>query len=213
MRVTVFGATGGIGSLIVAELLERGHEVSVHARDTTKVPALWADRTRVVIGELSDGSVVDAAVTGADAVISALGPSLDRKAVERPLVAATASILDAMRRHGVTRYISLATPSVADPHEKATLQRRAVAFMGRTFLPRAYEELLGMNRLSMSPDLRWTVVRFTAPTDGPPRGNLRIGFFGSDKIGFAITRADIAAFTAAQVDDDRYIHRAPAISN
>lgn len=145
MRVTVFGATGGIGSLIVAELLERGHEVSVHARDTTKVPALWADRTRVVIGELSDGSVVDAAVTGADAVISALGPSLDRKAVERPLVAATASILDAMRRHGVTRYISLATPSVADPHEKATLQRRAVAFMGRTFLPRAYEELLGMN--------------------------------------------------------------------
>lgn len=65
----------------------------------------------------------------------------------------------------------------------------------------------------MSPDLRWTVVRFTAPTDGPPRGNLRIGFFGSDKIGFAITRADIAAFTAAQVDDGRYIHRAPAISN
>ena len=65
-------------------------------------------------------SVVDAAVTGADAVISALGPSLDRKAVERPLVAGTANILDAMRHHGVTRYISLATPSVGDPHEKAT---------------------------------------------------------------------------------------------
>ena len=213
MRVTVFGATGGIGSLIVTGLLERGHDVSVHARDTTKVPALWANRTRVVTGPLSDPSVVDAAVTGADAVISALGPSLDRKAVERPLVAGTANILDAMRHHGVTRYISLATPSVGDPHEKATLQRRAVAFMGRTLLPRAYEELLGMTRLAMSPDFRWTVVRFTAPKDGPPKESLRVGFFGSDKIGFAITRADIAAFTAAQVDDDHYVHRAPAISN
>jgi hypothetical protein len=32
-------------------------------------------------------------------------------------------------------------------------------------------------------------------------------------ISWAVTRADIAAFTAAQVDDDRYVGAAPAISN
>jgi hypothetical protein len=42
---------------------------------------------------------------------------------------------------------------------------------------------------------------------------LRVGFYGRDKIGFAVSRADIAAFTAAQVDDDTYINAAPAISN
>ncbi len=44
-------------------------------------------------------------------------------------------------------------------------------------------------------------------------GKLRKGFFGTDKLGFAVTRADIGAFTAAQVDDPRYIGAAPAISN
>ena len=32
-------------------------------------------------------------------------------------------------------------------------------------------------------------------------------------LGFNVTRADIAAFTAAQVDDELYVGAAPAISN
>ena len=42
---------------------------------------------------------------------------------------------------------------------------------------------------------------------------MRQGFYGTDKLGFAVTRADIAAFTAAQMDDARYIGAAPGISN
>ena len=34
---------------------------------------------------------------------------------------------------------------------------------------------------------------------------LRQGFYGQDKLGFGVTRAAIAAFTAAQVDDARYV--------
>jgi hypothetical protein len=59
----------------------------------------------------------------------------------------------------------------------------------------------------------WTIVRFTAPKNTPKQGNLRVGFYGTDKIGFAVSRADIAAFTAAQLDDDTYANAAPAISN
>lgn len=44
-------------------------------------------------------------------------------------------------------------------------------------------------------------------------GHLKVGFYGSDKIGFSVTRADIATFTAAQVDDDTYANAAPAVSN
>ncbi|MGY2116749.1 hypothetical protein ACW9HR_22830 [Nocardia gipuzkoensis] len=53
----------------------------------------------------------------------------------------------------------------------------------------------------------------TATKDGDPNGNVRSGFFGTDKVGFAVTRADIAAFTADQVGDTGYLRRAPAISN
>ncbi|WP_220135130.1 hypothetical protein [Nocardia gipuzkoensis] len=52
----------------------------------------------------------------------------------------------------------------------------------------------------------------TATKDGDPKGIVRSGFFGTDKLGFAGTRAEIAAFTADQVGDTGYLRRAPAIS-
>jgi nucleoside-diphosphate-sugar epimerase len=213
MNVTVFGATGAIGSLTVDELLANGHTVTAYARNPRKIPTSWGNRVRMVVGEMSDADAIDSAVAGADAVVSALGPSMDKKATGLPLVEGTQHILDAMRRHGVRRYVGQGTPSIADPHEKKTLQTRLVSFMGRTFLRRAYDELLGMTELVRNSGVDWTIVRFTAPKDGDKVGRIRAGFYGTDRIGFPITRADIAAFTATQVDSDTYIRRAPAISN
>jgi len=85
--------------------------------------------------------------------------------------------------------------------------------MARTFLRRAYDELLGMSDIVMTSGLDWTIVRFLAPKDGPAKGDMRHGFYGQTKLGFNVTRADIAAFTAAQVDDRQYVGRAPGISN
>jgi hypothetical protein len=70
-----------------------------------------------------------------------------------------------------------------------------------------------MSGLITGSGLDWTIVRFIAPKDTPRQPRVRAGFFGTDKLGFAVSRADIASFTAAQVDDTTYIGRAPAISN
>lgn len=213
MNVTVFGATGAIGSLTVAELLDRGHAVTAYVRNPAKIPADWGDRVKVVIGEMSDAQAIDTAVAGAQVIVSALGPSMDRKATGLPLVTGTEHILASMKRHGVTRYIGHGTPSILDPREKPTAQTRLIRFMGKTMLPRAYNELVGVTDRVLASGVDWTIVRFTAPKDTPKTGTPRVGFYGTDKIGFAISRADIAAFTAAQVDDDTYRNAAPAISN
>jgi len=165
------------------------------------------------VGELSDAAAIDRAVQGADAVVSALGPSLSRKATGLPLVGGTRNIVAAMQRHGVRRYVGNGTPSVLDPRERPTWQTRLSTFMAKTFLRRAYDELVGMSEIVMTSGLDWTIVRFLAPKDGPACGRLRQGFYGHDRLGFGVTRAAIAAFTAAQVDDARYIGAAPAISN
>lgn len=118
-----------------------------------------------------------------------------------------------MQRHGVRRYVGNGTPSVLDPRGKPTWQTRLSTFMARTFLRRAYDELIGMSKTVMRSGLAWTIVRFLQLKDGSAKGAVRHGFYGSDKLGFGVTRADIAAFTAAQADDPRYIGAAPAISN
>jgi len=79
--------------------------------------------------------------------------------------------------------------------------------------PPLYQELIGTTDLIQNGGVDWTIVRFTAPNNKLKNGKLRVGFYGTDRIGFTVSRADIAAFTAAQVEDDAYLNRAPAISN
>jgi len=213
MNVTVFGATGAIGQLIVDQLLRQGENVTAYARNAAKVPGRWDGSVNVVIGAITDVTAIDAAVAGADAVVSALGPSMDRNATGLPLVDGTRLIVASMKRHGIRRYVGNGTPSVLDQRDEVTMQTRLVGWMAQTFLPRAYREMIGMSRIITESGLDWTIVRFIAPKNGPATGIVRAGFFGKDKIGWGITRGDIAAFTTDQISSPQYSRAAPAVSN
>ena len=107
----------------------------------------------------------------------------------------------------------MATPSLRDPRDGRSLVGTLVQTMGRVTLARAYPELLAMSESVKSSDLDWRIARFLQPTDRPATGKIRVGFMGHDKIGFPITRADIASFLLDQLDDTRFLRAAPAISN
>src|SRR4051794_10289867 len=212
MNVTVFGATGGVGREVVTRGLDAGQHVTAYLRNPAKLTVTHPNLT-VITGELTDRDAVQRAVHGADAVISALGPSLDRKATGMPLVEGSRTIVDAMRAERVERYIGMATPSLRDPRDGSSVLGRLVPFMGRTFLSRAYRELLEMSQLVTNSELDWTIARFTRPTDGTRTGTIRAGYLGRDRIRASITRADIAMFLLDQTTDSRFHRAAPAISN
>ncbi|HEY1733986.1 MAG TPA: NAD(P)H-binding protein [Acidimicrobiales bacterium] len=68
MRVVLLGATGRVGAPILAELLARGHDVTVVVRDATALPpesAALHHRS----GDAFDRQLLDAAFTGADVVV------------------------------------------------------------------------------------------------------------------------------------------------
>jgi putative NADH-flavin reductase len=212
MKFTVFGGTGAVGREVVTQALDAGHHVIAYVRNPSKLDVTHPNLT-VTAGELTDREAIQRAVHGSDAVISALGPSLDRKATGMPLVDGTRTIVDAMRADGVERYIGMATPSLRDPRDKGSLLGRIVPFMGRTLLSRAYRELLYMSQLVTDSPLNWTIARFTRPTDGPATATVRAGYLGRDTIRASITRADIASFLLDQTTDARFRRAAPAISN
>src|SRR3954462_11701430 len=193
MNLTVFGATGGVGREVLTQALDRGDHVTAYVRNPAKLTVTHPS-LMVVAGELTDREAVQRAVRGADAVISALGPSLDRKATGMPLVDGTRTIVEAMQAEGVERYIGMATPSVRDERDTRSVLGLVVPSMGRTFLKRAYRELMEMSEIVTASSLNWTIARFTQPKDGERSDPVRGGFLGHDKIGPAITRADIAEF-------------------
>lgn len=212
MRVAVFGASGGIGRLVVSELLQRGDDAVALVRTPGKL-GITHERLTVITGELSDAAAVHTAVAGADAVISALGPALTRGATGTPVTDGTRTIVAAMDAAGVHRFVGLATPSVPDPQDLPTVTGRIIPLMARVFLPNALAELQGMTAAVTSSDLDWTIARITRPTDAPPTGTLRAGFLGRDKVGFAMSRADIATFLVDQLTSTQYLRAMPAISN
>jgi putative NADH-flavin reductase len=77
-RITVFGATGETGKQVVEQALAAGYEVVAYARNPSKLNVSHEHLT-VIQGELSDVALIETALKGADAVLSALGPKGDQK--------------------------------------------------------------------------------------------------------------------------------------
>ena len=99
-----------------------------------------------------------------------------------PLIEGTRNIVEAMQAAGVERSIGMRPRACATLRDKGSLLGRVVPFMGRTFLKRAYRELLEMSQIVTHSPLNWTIARFTRPTDGDRTGTIRSGFLGRDKI-------------------------------
>jgi uncharacterized protein len=76
MKIVLYGATGRVGSRILTELLERGHEVVAIVRDLEKLAP--NDGLTVQQGDLSSVEGIAEAIGGAQAVVSAYGPPQDK---------------------------------------------------------------------------------------------------------------------------------------
>jgi len=69
MHVFVTGATGWVGSAVVADLIAAGHKVTGLARSPDKAPALAAAGATVLAGTVDDLDILRTAASAADAVI------------------------------------------------------------------------------------------------------------------------------------------------
>ncbi|MER7193823.1 NAD(P)-dependent oxidoreductase [Streptomyces flaveolus] len=212
MRVTVFGATGGIGRHVVQQLLDGGHHVTALVRSPGKL-ALNDPGLTLIAGQLSDRDRVEQAVSGTEAVISVLGPSLKRSAKGTQLADGTRTIVAVMEEQNVSRFIGLATPSLADPRDKPHWKHKVLPVMAKVMFPNALTELTAMTEAVTRSGLDYTIARITNPTNKPATGHIRSGFLGHDRVGGAMSRQDIAAFLVSQLTDTRYQRSMPVISN
>src|SRR5262245_53798995 len=103
MRLTIFGATGGTGTQLVRQALERGHEVTAVVRDASRLDVPDQERLKVVTADVMDPSAIEPAVAGADVVISAIG---HRDTGPTTVCEDSArSVIEAMGKAGVRRFL------------------------------------------------------------------------------------------------------------
>ena len=110
MRVLVTGGSSLLALRTAQQLLARGDEVVLLQRH---VAALDAPQ---VLGDIRDEAIVDRAVRGCDAVIhcaakvGVVGSWHEYRSVN---VGGTEKLVDAARRHAISRFVHVSTPSVA----------------------------------------------------------------------------------------------------
>jgi putative NADH-flavin reductase len=209
MKVTIFGASGRTGQHLVEQALERGHQVSAFARSPQKL-ARFDGQIDVVEGDVGDGKAVSRAVSGADAVVSALGPTDNTPDYE--VTRGTNNILQAMKQHGVQRLVVSVGAGVGDPQDEPKLFNKLINLLLKLFSRHVYEDMKRSMQTVRDSDREWTVVRVPMLTDDPATGDIKVGYVGKG-MGPRLSRADMASFMLDQLHSDAYLHQAPAISN
>jgi putative NADH-flavin reductase len=105
MKLVIFGATGNVGRRIVAEAIDRGHEVVGVVRDPAAVQSPDS-RVALAKGDATDADSIARIVRGADAVVSAISPRPNARGLPAPSLAANArALIKGLRSAGVKRVL------------------------------------------------------------------------------------------------------------
>ena len=212
MRITVFGATGPAGRLVVRRALDQGHQVAAYARSPDKLEELGElPGLTVIAGELDDAAAIRTALTGADAVISLLGPGRDDASIE-PLVPGMQTIVDQMTEAGVQRLIATSTPSAPDPADRRDLRIRAMVTGIRLGMAPAYRAIVAMAEIVRASSLDWTLVRLPLLHDKPSGAPARPRQIGRPG-GLRLSRAALADFLIGEAEHATWNGQAPLLAD
>ncbi|MDQ7069532.1 MAG: SDR family oxidoreductase [Rhodobacterales bacterium] len=208
MRITIFGATGTLGRVIVQQALAKGHDVTAFSRSDGALDHNMA-HLNIVKGDVLDGAAVSAAIADADAVICALGAGRNGKLRAN----GTANILAGMTAQGVKRIICLSSLGVGDSAKNLNFFWKYIMF-GLLLRP-AFADHVAQEKLLRASNSDWTIVRPAAFTDGPLTGDFHHGFAAPTRLKLAlkISRADVAHFMLGQLGSDHYLRKSPSLSS
>lgn len=176
MKVALIGGTGFVGSALLDELLQRGHQVVALARD----PGKYAPRAglTVVQADVQDAQQVRQAVAGSDAVLSGFNAGWGNPDIYADFMNGSHAIQDGIKAAGIKRYIVVggagslyAAPGlqiVDTPEFPAAIRDGA----------RAARDLL-TELQTQERDLEWTFlsppIGFLPGGRGERTGNYRVG--------------------------------------
>lgn len=101
MKIALFGASGMIGTRLLAEALGRGHEVTAIVRNPERIEKAH-DNLTVKAGDASDAAQVALLADGHDIIIASIAPDFQNLEAFAPL---TETLIEGAKSAGVPRLI------------------------------------------------------------------------------------------------------------
>ena len=162
MKVALLGASGMVGSRILAELSSRGHAVTALARNTAKIAALPGVTAKAV--DAFDGKALAAAYAGHEAIISSV----------HYLASDADTLIGAAKASGVARYLVVGgagSLEVAPGVQLFDTPQFPAIYLGEAKAGGAF-----LDKLKAEPMLNWTFLSPAATIlPGERTGTFRLG--------------------------------------
>ncbi len=197
MRVLVVGASGRLGQTIVHEALDRGHEVTALVRDPARLP-LVHENLRLVTGDVLQIGEIDPAMARQNAVICCLGTKPSRGPTTL-FSEGTGNIIRAMQRHNARRLLCITGAGTQ--------------IMQRMFQRGIHEDKIRQEELVRLCDRDWMVIRPARMTDGGAYGRYAVLLRSTGACPTSISRADVAQFTVAQLEKNKFLYKLALLTN
>jgi uncharacterized protein len=209
MKIALIGATGFVGTAVLAELLQRKHSVTALVRDPAKLASLAS--LSIVIADAYDADSVAGAVRGHDAVISAFNPGWTAPRLYEKFLSGSDAIERGVEASGVRRLLVVggAGSLFVAPGVQLVDTPDFTNHVPANVVPGALAARDALTRLRGNTVLDWTFLSPPAMlVPGERTGSYRVG--GEDLLmerdnPAGISVADLAIAIADEIDRPRHL--------
>jgi len=207
MKIALIGATGFVGSAILKEALQRGHDVTAIVRHPEKVKP--HPKLRPHKADIQKVDEVTLSVAGHDAVISAFNPGWSNPDIYNQQVKGTRTIIDGVKKAGVKRLLFVG--GAGSLEVKPGVQSVDLPEFPAEYKQGALATREALNLLHNEPSLDWSFLSPSADLfPGQRTGEFRLGTdqLLADAQGESrISVEDYAMAMIDEVEKPKYIRR------
>ena len=209
MKIALIGATGFVGTPLVAELLQRGHHVTALARNPAKLAAQAHLRTQAL--DVNDPDAVAAAVKGHDAVISAFNPGWDVPDLYAKFMRGHDAIVAGVEQSGVKRLLVVggAGSLLVAPGVQMVDTPEFASHVPPNIIPGAKAARDALTALRGNTSLDWTFLSPPAMlAPGERTGKYRVGgeqLLMAGPAPAGISTADMAVAIADEIETPKHV--------
>ena len=209
MKIALIGATGFVGAPLVAELLQRGHQVTALVRNPAKLAAQPGLDAKAL--DAHDADAVATAVRGHDAVVSAFNPGWDAPELYAQFMKGHDAIVGGTERSGVKRLLVVggAGSLFVAPGVQLVDTPEFASHVPPKIVPGAQAARDALTNLRANTALDWTFLSPPAMlAAGERSGRYRVGgeqllMAGEAPAGISV--ADLAVAIADEIEHPKHV--------
>lgn len=205
-KIGIFGGTNGVGKECVKQALSEGYNLTVLARDPSKLSDIKHENLKIIKGDVLNSQSVDEVCSGNEVILNCLGSKVLRGNGVDICSKGTEIILNSMKKLGPKKIITCTSLGTGDSYARCSFFTKL--FVNLIIKNPIADKVIQEDLIKKS-GLDFIIIRPSGLIDKPGKGNYTVSF---DISGGRVARADVANWIVKQINSNEWIGKSPSMT-